>query len=542
MSSIQDPTGSDDSLKRMEATAMQDATNKVRTLSPVDPTHPNEPQWYEEDSINLVDLWLELIKHRRIIFAAVTLALLGGLLVAFLLPQKYTYTTSIEIGYSAEDSDGGITRTPIDNPETVLAKLKESYIPLTLQTYARQHPNDAGMYSLEARVAKGSKLITLEGKGPETLSTTYIQLLQGVLDNLLADHQRITGLSRANLQTQIDKARLALAELEDPRTLQVKIDALNTKLNEAEVNFEKLSDPRVLEGPLLALRAKLQKAEQTLEQLRDPRFFAATRQVIETKIARSKKHLSDMQDQAKLIKARYQRVDETDALLKKQITELQEQIASSLQRRQQALDGLQGEASAMTMLMVDNEIQQNRLRLANLEERLYISQPDQRQKLEDQLAANLREQGVQRQLLGQFESDLQRVILENQQQQALQTTTIKKLKGDLQRLKLTNQRAQQLDKPRVAQIKAKIAKLRADHERALSAQRQNIQLLQARLNGLAETHALTPPMQSMRPTGPGKAVIIVLSLLLGLMLGVFAAFFASFLDKVRQQTKPSNAG
>lgn len=509
---------------------------KLHELSPAPPPPPIQEQWYQEDSINLVDLWLELIRHRNIFFLSLALALVAGLAIALLVPSKYNYSTAIEIGTITEETGNGLERSPIDTPETALAKLTESYIPLTLQHYITQHPEDKSTYALEAHIPKNSQLIVLKGKGPENKANIYITLLQEVLDNLLADHQQVMELTRIHLQTAIDKTNLSLAELEDPHTLQVKVDALNADINKAHITREKLRDPRVLKGPQQVIEAKLQKAEMELERLRDPRFFAATKQVVETKLTRTKKNLIDMQDQAKLIKSRYQRLDETDNLLKKQTTELGTQITTTLHRRQQALDGLQEEASAMTMLMVDNEIQQNRLRLASLEERLYIKQQDLRQELEDRLATNQREQGVQQQLLTQFEGDLERLVLKNERQQTLQLTHIDKLKGNLERLTLSNRRAQQLEAPHIGLLEGQLAKLHADHERKLIARRQDIRLLEAQLHSLEETRALTMPMQSTMPEGIGKPMIIVLSLILGLFIGVFAACFASFLQRVRQQT------
>ncbi|MBN4079013.1 hypothetical protein JYT26_00065 [Beggiatoa alba] len=514
---------------------MKDAVNKVHELSPAIPAAIPGQQWYEEDSINLVDLWLELIKHRAIIFSSVVLALIAGLLIAFLSPQKYNYSTSIEIGYGTDQTSNGLERTLIDNPETVLAKLTTSYIPQARQHYAAQHPEAASVPEVEVRIPKGSQLIILEGNGPEDQSEAFIVLLQTVLDNLFVDHQRVTHLTRIGLQTQRDKAKLSLLGLEDPRTLQVQVDKLNTQLNTARITHEKLRDPRVLDGPRQAIASNLQKAEITLEKLRDVRFVAASKRDVETKLIRIQKQLIDMQGQATLIKSRYQRVNETDSLLKKQIIELEIQINNTRQHRQPALDNLQTEASAMTMLMVDNEIQQNRLRLANLEERLYIHQQNLRQELEDRLAANQREQGVQQLLLSQLNGDLELVTLENKHQQTLQLTRIEQLEGDLQRLTLSNQRAQQQESPNIAQLEAQLAKLQADHQRKLISHQQNIRLLEAELQGLAETRALAPPTQSLNPTGPRKSLIVILALVLGLMLGVFAAFFASFLNKVKQQ-------
>ena len=164
----------------------------------------------------------------------------------------------------------------------------------------------------------------------------------------------------------------------------------------------------------------------------------------------------------------------------------------------------------MTMLMVDNELQQNLTRLAALEERLFIKQQDAREQLEDEIAAN-------------------------QRQYAIQQKTLSKIDQEQSKLIRDNKRAQTLQAPLVTEQEEQLRKLLADHKRNVTRQKQVIQQLETRLANLQTTHALSPPLQSLKPTGPGKKIILVLSLFLGLFLGIFAAFFSEFLAKVRQQ-------
>jgi LPS O-antigen subunit length determinant protein (WzzB/FepE family) len=411
---------------------MENAVNKVREIATTAPTTISAQQWQEEDSINLVDLWLELAKHRSIIFSITALALIAGLLIAFLQPQKYSYSTSIEIGSTSQANGSGESLRLIDQPETVLAKIKESYIPLAQQEYRKSHPADTSLYKIDVRAPKNSQLIVLEAKGTENNSPAYLEHLQSITDKLLNDHQRVMNIYRGRLNNQ-----LALANIE----------------------LDELTDPRMLEVP---------------------------RQELESQLAKNQKEFIDLQDQAKLIKSRHLRLDDTDALLKQQINDLEAQIKSALSQRQQAIGNIKNESAAMSMLLIDNEIQQNRTRLAELQERLYINQQNLRQELEEKIAANLREQGVQ-------------------------NTIIDKTKSELARLAIGNQRAQQRQKQEVSKFKTQ-------------------------LNNLQPTRAITPPMQSLEPSGPGKSIIVILALILGLLLGVFAAFFASFLNKVKLQT------
>lgn len=410
---------------------MKDATNKVHDISAPAPITLPAQQWQEEDSINLIDLWLELAKRRTIIFSSVALALIAGLLIAFLLPQKYSYSTSIEIGSTLKIGNSGETARLIDKPETVLAKIKESYIPLAQQQFRSTHPTNTSLYKIDVRAPKNSLLIVLEAKGTEDNASIYLDHLQSVTDKLLNDHQRVMNIYRGQLNSQLELAKIEQDELSDPLML------------------------------------------------------AVPRQELESKLAKDQKQLIDLRDQTQLIKSRYQRLDDTDTLLKQQISDLETQVKSALSQRQQAIGNMKNESAAMTMLLIDNEIQQNRTRLAELQERLHISQQNLRQEMEEKIATNIREQGVQ-------------------------DKVINKTKSELDRLAIGDQRAQQR-------------------------QKQEITELEIQVNNIQPTRAVTPPMQSLEPTGPGKSVIIILALMLGLLIGIFAAFFASFLSKVKLQ-------
>ncbi|MCF6337566.1 MAG: Wzz/FepE/Etk N-terminal domain-containing protein [Gammaproteobacteria bacterium] len=474
---------STDAGQHMENALMNEPAGKIHTLSPASqPTITEQQQWYEEDSINLVDLWLELVKRRVIIFTSIVLALIAGLLLAFLLPQKYNYTSTIEIGSTLTQTASGTTPQLIDPPETVLAKIQESYIPLAQQQFRKTHPDNNAFYNIDARIPKGSQLVVLEAKGTAADSASYLQQLQTVTKYLLHDHQRVMNVYQARLNNRLALAKIKLDEITDPSTLATLQKQLESQLNSARIK---------------------------LDELRDPRVLAVPRQQLENKLAREEKQLTDLKDQTKLIKARYQRLDEIDILLKQQISDLESQIDSSLAQRKQAIGNMQSESAAMAMLLIDNGIQQNRTRLAALQERLFIDQQNLRLELEEKIAANLRSQSVQSKL-------------------------IDKTNSELSRLKIGNQRALQRHQPEIGKLEEKLAKLSADSRRSVERQQQTIIQIEAQLNNLKATRTIAPPMQSLQPTGPGKNLIIILSLVLGLMFGIFAAFFASFLSKAKQ--------
>jgi LPS O-antigen subunit length determinant protein (WzzB/FepE family) len=408
---------------------MKETVSKLHEITPATPSNLINQHWIEEDSINLVDLWLELSKRKNIILTSVALALIAGLLIALALPTKYTYSTSLEIGNKLAHGNSGDGTKLIEQPETVLAKIQESYIPLAQQQYRQSHTGDKKFYKIEARTPKGSQLIVLQAKGSEEDAPAYLQHLQTVTDYVIKDHQR---------------------------AMDIELGRLNAELTLAKIKLDELEDPRVSTVP---------------------------RQELEKQLAQQQNKTIDLQDQAQLIKSRSARLDKTDKLLKKQISELEAQTNSALKRRGQAIGNVKNSATAMTMLLIDNEIQQNRTQLAALRERLQVKQQDLRQELAEQLASNSREQQLQEKVIAKVNSELNRFDINNQ--------------------------------------------------RAIARQKQAIVQIENQLNNFQDTRALAPPMRSLQPNGPGKSLVVVLALLLGLMIGVFAAFFAAFLERVK---------
>jgi capsular polysaccharide biosynthesis protein len=279
------------------------------------------PPYYVEDEISLIDLWLVLVKRKKLLLAVFAACTLLGLITAFVLPKQYNYTTSIEIGSRIVRDD----IRPIEEPQTLLAKVQESYIPLVQHEYLTNHPEDDNVYKLSARIPKGSEIVVLQSKGAEEHATAFITLQQGVVDKVKKDHQRIVDVLRKEAEIERNKAQSKLDELKD----------------EASV-----------------LRAK-------------------------------EKRLNDMVQ-----------------LLTKQIEDTKAHLAKVNQNRARAVGEAKNEAKAMTLLMLDSDIQQQRERLAQLQERLSIDIAEDRDDLEKKLADNKRTQANQNDEVSRLEAQL----------------------------------------------------------------------------------------------------------------------------------------
>ena len=105
--------------------------------------------------------------------------------------------------------------------------------------------------------------------------------------------------------------------------------------------------------------------------------------------------LQDLRSDSSFSLAQLKRIGETAELLKKQLAEVNELTAKATTSLPSARSEVRNEPTAMTLLLLTNELQNNRARAAKLEERLYIDLPKQRDELNRTIAQNKNEQGEQ---------------------------------------------------------------------------------------------------------------------------------------------------
>jgi uncharacterized protein involved in exopolysaccharide biosynthesis len=255
-----------------------------------------------EDEVSLVDLWLMLHRHKHFIAAIFGLTVVLGIVVAFLVPRPYTYTTTIQI---ARGADGAL-----EAPETLLAKLNKSYIPYVVQKNFGTGP-EAKRFKIEAKIPQDSRIIIIESKGPDTDQALHVKLHSQILDKLAQDH--------------------------DP-----------------EVDFVKLT--------------------------------------MENELNRTRNQLDKLKDEAVLLQSQGKRLDEQELLLREQLKDIEKLIDSSEANRNKAVAEVEGEAKAMTLMLIDNETKKYLDRAGEIKERLLVGLSDDRDKLKNDLAENLRSQ------------------------------------------------------------------------------------------------------------------------------------------------------
>ena len=385
------------------------------------------------DEISLADLFKVIIKRRKTMFTVFFIILAASVLFAVISKPKYEYTAVVEIGTIIKQTSSGSEIIQIDAPETVAAKLQHSYIPYVLNQYYINNPDDTHEYKFNVNVPKKSQLVKVVAKSNAKYGETYLQLLEQVLQQLKNDHKRLFDISRSKMEEQVIISQLDLAGMKDKK----KKDLLK----------------RGFEQQIKAIEIKL------------------------TTIA----------DQIKLEKNKKSRFLKTRALLEKQLKDLAKGINVSIANRSQAKIKIESSSDAMTLLLIDNEIQQYRNQMIALENRVYV---DIANKIEES---------------------------ENKIQDLLRKTEL--LSKDLINKKI--------------QMNEKLE----DHDRTILKKEAHVKQVETRLNNSKQTNALVKPMQSIGTVGVSKMLIVVLGVFVGFFVALISVFIHEFVSNLRMEMK-----
>ncbi len=312
---------------------------------------------HQTDEIDLVQLWLILLKRKYLIGSVCLLCLLGGTAFAFLVPAKYTYSTTIEIGNTLASNGTGIVSRPIESPEAVLAKIKESYVPLAVNQMKQE---DKVTFAVTVRNPKASNLIILSSQGTVNMAEPYQNLHDMVTKSILIDHLKIIDVPRKEYKIQSQQEGIKLKKLEDPR------------------------------------------------------IFAIEEKDLLIQIEAAKMKLTGFDEREKLLLSQNKRLAETQVLLRQQISKVEENLAQAHANRPKAINKVSNEAQAMTLLMITNQIEQNEKRLYDLQERLTIGIENEKEVLQDNVTQNSRERALQKEKIAELQIQLTKLKVQRE--------------------------------------------------------------------------------------------------------------------------------
>jgi hypothetical protein len=243
---------------------------------------------------------------------------------------------------------------------------------------------------------------------------------------------------------------------------------------------------RIVEVPRRGFQLSAEKESLRLKDLEDPRMFGILEKDLLIQVEGAQNHLNELDDQQKLLLSQEKRLAETQELLRKQVGKVEKNLDQAHASRSQATASVgSNEAQAMTLLMIMNQVEQNERRLSELQERLNIGLENQKQVLQKDLAAN--------------------------------------------------SRAAELQKETIAKVQSQLIELKAKRESDQLLQKNVINSIENKISELQETRTLGVAVRSVKPSGPGKKIILVLTGFLGLFGGVILALGAEFVSNARRR-------
>lgn len=198
----------------------------------------------------------------------------------------------------------------------------------------------------------------------------------------------------------IDKPETILAKIQDgfiPAVLssyaQTADDADKYKLT---ARVPKGSDVVVIEGKVKQGDEDTVKSfeEKVIAMVQEDheRILEVVRSNIKAELEKEQRQLEELKDSQTVIKGDLERTKVLSGLLDKQLADVQSLLDDATKTRKKARSSVSDATHAMTLLMLDNEIDQNRKRLSELQERRFVKIPDQQETLTKELSDNQRSQ------------------------------------------------------------------------------------------------------------------------------------------------------
>jgi len=227
-------------------------------------------------------------------------------------------------------------------------------------------------------------------------------------------------------------------------------------------------------------------------------------------VAGEKAKLDDLVGQSQLLDAKLELTDKERLLVERQAEEVRIALKEVKSGRKGAAEGVADATNALTLMMVENQIEMQRTRLERLETRLTIDLKRQFVELAGDKANNSRMQGVQAKLLKGAES-----ALGKRESDAL---------GEIAAAQES-----------IVAAENALLKFDIDRETEIARQKQVVEQLLGREAILQNTKPLAVAMRSVERLSPKRALIVALSGIAGGMFGIFLSFFVSFLGQVKRR-------
>ena len=177
------------------------------------------------DEIDLVDVGVSLWRRWKLMLAVFLVCIGLSLTLAFIIPKKYNYSTTIQIGTQVV----GDKLQPIEPPDSAAKKIENGFLPELIQTHARLKGINPKELTFSVNSPLKTNLVVISGEAPDKLAEEFRSIETAAAQALINSELPLTKVMRAKLESDLADAQASVRELEDPKykkLLQTQITSL----------------------------------------------------------------------------------------------------------------------------------------------------------------------------------------------------------------------------------------------------------------------------------------------------------------------------
>ena len=236
------------------------------------PKNLNPVEYRDDDrEISLADIIAVLVQNKWLFLGVWSAIVAAAVIYLLVTPTSYRHFGVLSIGRIPELAAGGaLTLTPVEDPATATARVKDGYIPVAMAASL----GDNGRFDVTVINPRNTSLLVLETYAPDASADMAKALLQKIGDRLVQDHERISAYAVNRLQAQLKAAQAKLAELQDDRLFETQLSEQRQALADLQRERQALADARRLvlqkiEGADTSLKLAQEELARLERQLAD---------------------------------------------------------------------------------------------------------------------------------------------------------------------------------------------------------------------------------------------------------------------------------
>jgi len=431
---------------------------------------------YEEDEIDLIELWKTLKNHKLVIFITTFLFIILAVIFIVITKPEYEAVATLQLGGQLIQTGSGLTMKYFEDTD----KLKE-YLDVKYDVNGKYRKKGTKTYIKDVSVPRKTKgFITITSYGPN--NSQAIKTLTAVLDDVMKKHKafydniiRQNELNIGELKKQIlhdNSVNLSLLKGDIYILQNIKVKKIDEKIN----IIKNIDLKKIEEKISLAKNIDLKKIEEKIK-------FAKNIEMptILKNISIAKKQLIAKQENLKQLTYSFKKIKAKNPTL--------------------------AAIAALRINTVQNDIKNLKQQVINY---------------------NLQIKRILEETIPDLEKQKQRILeetipdLEKQKQKILEETI-----PDLEKQKIQIMKKQiPLKEAAIKQLlNIKIPRLK-DQIKHIQLTMQPPYLTMTKIVGRIYTHNY--------PVKPKKKLILIVALITGLIFGIFLVFFIEFIRKARE--------